>query len=177
MKRRGFIFSASALLLSGCGFELRRLDSIPFSAIYIDAPDENSLASNDWVFTRERVVAKKIRDALIAGGKTRVPDSPAQAEATLKISQESRSKSILTLSGAGRVKEYRLNFKVVYSVTGKAGQEIVGTNSIELSRDFTYDDSQLLAKSQEEKLLYRDMEDDAARQILRHLHGLKLSST
>jgi len=43
---------------------------------------------------------------------------------------------------------------------------------IDLSRDMIYDDSDLLAKNAEEKLLYRDMEDNAALRIIRRLQAL-----
>jgi len=40
---------------------------------------------------------------------------------------------------------------------------------IELNRNFAYDDSQILAKESEENLLYRDMQTDAAQQIMRRV--------
>ena len=42
-----------------------------------------------------------------------------------------------------------------------------------MSRDMTYSDTQVLAKAEEEKLLYRDMQNDAAQQILRRMAAVK----
>ena len=160
MKRRVFLIAAPALLLAGCGFELRRFDGVPFSSIYIDAVAGSGMAA-------------KLRNALAAGGKTRVVDDPAQAEVTLKIGKETRKRNILALSGAGQVTEYRLTFQMDYSVTGKAGQTLVEPSTIELFRDFSYDVSALLAKGAEENMLNLDMEDDAVQQIVRRLRSLK----
>jgi len=160
MKRRLFLAVIPAALVSGCGFQLRRLDGMPFASLYLDAPPGS-------------VVAQRIRNALISNKKTRLAASADQAEAVLKLGQEDRSKAILSLSGAGRVTEYRLGLRLTYSVIGKDGRSLAAAESIELTRDMTYDDAQLLAKSAEEQLLYRDMEDAAAMRIMRRLQSLK----
>jgi LPS-assembly lipoprotein len=162
MKRRVFLLAAPALLLAGCGFELRRLGGVPFSSIYIDAAAGSGMAA-------------KLRRALVEGGNTRVVDDPAQAEVTLKIGNESHKRTILALSGAGQVSEYRLNFQMTYSVSSKAGQTLVEPYTIELFRDFSYNPSALLAKGAEENKLTLDMEDHAMQQIVRRLRSLKAS--
>ena len=91
----------------------------------------------------------------------------------MQLGQEDRTKVILSLSGAGRVTEYRLGLRLTYAVIGKEGHSWAAAESIELTRDMTYDDSQLLAKGAEEQLLYRDMEDNAALRIMRRLQSLK----
>lgn len=161
MNRRHFVLAIPALILAGCGFELRRQDDIPFSRLYLDAPGAGNLAA-------------KLRDALVSGGKTQLVDKPANSQATLKLGSENRGKSILVLSGAGRVKEYRLSLRVTYSVLDRAGKALAEPVTVELFRDLTYDDSQLLAKTAEEGLLYLDMEDDMVKTILRRLHSLKI---
>ncbi len=90
----------------------------------------------------------------------------------LHIGQEVRSKTILSLSGAGRVTEYRLGLQLIYRIDDKDGRPLAAAESVDLSRDITYDDAQVLAKSAEEQLLYRDMEDAAARRIVRRLQSI-----
>ena len=41
--------------------------------------------------------------------------------------------------------------------------------SVELFRDITYADSDVLAKTQEEELLWQDMENDLVQQVMRRL--------
>lgn len=160
MTRRLFLAALPAVLLAGCGFQLRRLDGIPFATLYIDAPAGSA-------------VAQRIRSALARNRNTRLVATATEAEATLHLSQEARSKTILSLSGAGRVTEYRLGLTLRYSVSGREGAALAAEETIELARDLTYDDAQILAKAAEEELLYRDMDENAALRIVRRLQALK----
>lgn len=160
MKRRLFLALIPAALAAGCGFQLRRLGGMPFASLFVDAPPDSA-------------VAKRIRTALAADKKTRITATAGEADAVLKLSQEERTKTILSLSGAGRVTEYRLGLQFKYSVVARDESLLAAPESIELNRDLTYDDTQLLAKGAEEQLLYRDMEDNAALRIVRRLQALK----
>jgi LPS-assembly lipoprotein len=160
MNRRFFLAALPAALVAGCGFELRRLEGIPFASLYVDAPAGGA-------------VAQRVRTALAADKNTRLAATPAEAEAVLKLSAEERSKVILSLSGAGRVTEYRLGLRLTYSISSRDERLLAEPEHIELNRDMTYDDTQLLAKGAEEQLLYRDMEDSATRRIVRRLQSLK----
>jgi len=159
MKRRLFLAAIPAALAAGCGFQLRRLEGIPFASLYVDAPPGSA-------------VAQRIRNLLVSNKNTRLAASAGEAEAVLKLAPEGRSKAILSLSGAGRVTEYRLGLHLSYSVSGRDGRVLAEAETIELSRDMTYDDTLLLAKGAEEQLLYRDMEDSAARRIMRRLQSV-----
>lgn len=159
MNRRLFLTLIPAALAAGCGFKLRRLDGMPFASLYIDAPQGGA-------------VAQRIRNALISNRHTRLAAGASEAEAVLQIGPEDRSKTILSLSGAGRVTEYRLGLRLTYSVSDRDGRSLAAPETIELVRDMTYDDSQLLAKAAEEQLLYRDMEDSAAQRIMRRLQNI-----
>ena len=159
MNRRLFLAAIPAVLATGCGFQLRRLDEVPFASLYVDAPHGGA-------------VAQRIRSALILNKQTRLAASAAEAEAVLVLGQETRSKTILSLSGAGRVTEYRLGLQLTYAINDKDGRTLAAAETIELTRDITYDDAQVLAKSAEEQLLYRDMDDNAARRIMRRLQSI-----
>lgn len=159
MNRRIFLAALPAVLVAGCGFQLRRLENVPFASLYIDAPTGG-------------VVAQRVASMLTANKTTRLTATAEEAEAVLKLGQEERSKIILSLSGAGRVTEYRLGLKLTYSVSGKDGRVWAAAETLELSRDMTYDDTLLLAKGAEEQLLQRDMEDNAALRIMRRLQSI-----
>jgi LPS-assembly lipoprotein len=160
MKRRLFLAVIPAALAAGCGFQLRRLEGIPFASLYIDAPHGGA-------------VAEGLREALTSNKQTRLSATPAEAEAVLQLGQEKRTKVILSLSGGGRVTEYRLGLELRYSIVSQDGRALTAPETIELTRDITYDDAQILAKGAEEQLLYRDMEDNAALRILRRLQAIK----
>lgn len=159
MNRRLFLAVLPAALATGCGFQLRRLEGIPFASLYLDAPHGGP-------------VTQRVRNALASNKTARLTETASEAEAVLHMGQEVRSKNILSLSGAGRVTEYRLGLQLIYRIDDKEGRPLAAAESIELSRDVTYDDAQVLAKSAEEQLLYRDMEDAAARRIMRRLQSI-----
>jgi len=48
------------------------------------------------------------------------------------------------------------------------------SNEIFLRRELAFDDTQLLAKQQEEVLLYRDMQNDLVQQLMRRLAAAKM---
>jgi len=146
-------------LLAGCGFQLRGTAELPFETLYI--PGANSLAV-------------ELRRNVKAASKTRLVDSPAQAQAVLGFTQETRDKVILSFNTAGRVQEYRLRYSVGFRISDpKSGLVYLPTNEIQLTRDVTYNDAQVLAKETEETLLYRDMQSDMVQQILRRMVAVK----
>jgi len=58
---------------------------------------------------------------------------------------------------------------VVFKVHDGKGGEYVPTNTIELYREMTYSDVDILAKESEEQLLFRDMQSQAVGLILRRI--------
>jgi hypothetical protein len=80
---------------------------------------------------------------------------------------------ILSVSGTGRVSELRLLYRYAYRITDDKGRDLVPPGSVELFRDLTYDDSNVLAKQQEESLLWRDMESDLVQLLMRRLAAAK----
>ncbi len=149
-----FIALAGLAVLAGCGFQLRGQSPLPFNAAFVEAPPSC-------------VVAHLVRDHL--GQQTKLASQRDKADVIIKLSNDHRDKKILSLSGAGKVREYRLVHSVTVSVASPEGNEILAPVDIKLSRDISYSDAQVLAKEAEEAMLRRDMDEDTLRQILRRL--------
>ena len=147
----GFLLT---LLLSSCGFQLRGQSNLPFDTLHIAG------ATPMLVDLKRNVVA---------GSKTRLVDTPNGAEAILEIVQEAREKVILSLDTSGRVREYQLRYRVGFRVHDGKGQNWIPTGEIALTRDISFNDAQIIAKENEEALLYRDMQSDMVQQIMRRL--------
>ncbi len=143
------------LLLAACGFQLRGTASLPFETIHV--PNATS------------GIALDLKRNLRSGTSTRVLDDAKGAEAQLQFTEESRRKEILSLSAAGRVSEYRLVYRVAFRVSDGKGVDFLPPSAVTLTRDMTYDDSQVLAKEGEEQLLFRDMQLDMVQQIMRRI--------
>jgi LPS-assembly lipoprotein len=145
----------AAAFLAGCGFQLRGQASLPFETLYI--PGATPLAV-------------ELKRNVTASSKTRLVDSPDKAQAVLAFTDETRDKIILTFTSAGKVNEYRLRYRVGFRVTdSKSVQVFLPTSEIALTRDMSYNDAQVIAKENEEALLYRDMQTDMVQQIMRRL--------
>jgi len=141
--------------LAGCGFRLRGTAEVPFQTLYLPNADSG--------------IALDLRRYVQAGTRARVVDDPKQAEAVLAFTDENREKNILSLTGAGRVSEFQLKYRVGFRVHDGKGGDYVPLTSISLTRDITFSDTDVLAKEAEEQLLFRDMQSDMVQQIMRRL--------
>ena len=103
-------------------------------------------------------------------------DSAKDAQATFLQTAEAKEPIILSLSGSGRVREKRLRYRYGYRVVDDKGRDLIAPGIIELNRDISYADSDVLAKTQEEDLLWRDMENDLVQQLMRRLSMTKPSA-
>ncbi len=163
--RSSFIvmLTAATLLLPACGFQLRGGAQLPFNTIFVQAPPTSQFAI-------------QLRRAVQAGSSTRLTIAPEQAEVLLQILNEVQEKQILSLSGGGRVSEYLLRYRVSFRLTDSKNREHIPASEIMLQRDYSYNDSQALSAESEEAQLYRDMRNDAVRQLVRRLQSAKLQS-
>ena len=149
-----------ALSLAACGFHLRGEAKMPFSTIFIEAANSNSLLIGEL---RRLLVANHIQ----------LVSKPDQADMVLNISLELPEKQILTLGGSGRVSEFQLRYRVSLRAYDQQQREWLAADDLQLSRDFSYDDTQILAKEAEETQLYQYMRSDMAQQIMRRLSHAK----
>lgn len=147
-------------LVAGCGFQLRGAYSLPYESIYIAVADTSLVGAN-------------LKRAIRASGSTRLADTAADAQATFLPTVEAKDPVVLSYSSSGRVREKRLRYLYGYRVVDSKGRDLVLPGQVELSRDLTYADSDVLAKTQEEDLLWRDMETDLVQQLMRRLAAAK----
>jgi LPS-assembly lipoprotein len=110
-----------------------------------------------------------MKRALLAG-PTRIVATPAEAEAHLRVLQEEREKSVSTITASGRVYEYLLTLRVRYELLMPGREEpVIEPTRIEARRLISYSETAPTAKEAEEQLLYKDMQLDIGRQILRQV--------
>ncbi|MFT3759379.1 LPS assembly lipoprotein LptE [Thauera sp.] len=146
----------ACLLLSGCGFKLRGPQALDFATVHINASELSELGAS-------------LRRLIATTGSTRVVEDPAQADALLQVLANNRGREILSLTGAGKVREYQLTQTLRFQLLDRRGAALIPPTSISASREFTFDDSQVLGKEQEESLLYNDMQQDLLQQLMRRL--------
>jgi LPS-assembly lipoprotein len=149
------------MALTACGFHLRGMASLPFDSLYVAGSSQ---------------LASQIARTLRAGSQTRVTDNPNDAQVTLEIIGEQRERAILSLSSSGRVREITLIYRLSYRLYNRTSDQYMSPGEIVLRRDLSYTDTEVIAKEQEEVLLYRDMQNDAVQQLMRRLAATRVDS-
>ncbi|NCA26810.1 MAG: hypothetical protein EBU69_01795 [Methylophilaceae bacterium] len=154
---RYFLMLMMAISLAACGFHLRGLADLSFSKLYM----KGSIS-----------ISRDLNVALKTNGVTLVKN-PEDAEILVEMMNEGTEKRILSLGGTGAVREFELFYRVSFRIK-EASDELWGpVQMFEGRRDFSYLDTELLAKSYEETQLYEDMRRDAVREIMRRLVAQK----
>ena len=159
MSSRSLLALGALLLLSACGFQLRGSATVPFDTLYL--PRANTGIGLD------------LKRQIQAGTNAKVIEEQKQADAVLAFTEEIRQKEVLSLTSAGRVREFQLRYRVGFRVHDQRNRDYVPNTTIQLTRDVTFNDADILAKEQEEQLLYRDMQADMVQQIIRRLAAAK----
>ena len=130
------------LIISACGFQLRGDIQANFDSISISGGTSGF----------NKTLQRKFRQAGITIA------SASEAEKIVEIIENKFTKTILTLTGTGAVSEYQLDYEVTYRFKSKDGPWNLPV-TIEATSTYTYDDSDILAKDEEEKRLVSGMED------------------
>ena len=128
------------------------------SRTYVDAVDEYSL------FHRE------LRLGLQAAGVELV-DAPEQETAVLSILNDRTDQRVLSVSARNVPTEYEVYYTVEYWLYS-GEKSLLETQTLTLTRDYTYDSTLVLGKSREEELLRDAIVDDLVRIVLKRISTL-----
>lgn len=151
---------AFVLLLSGCGFHLRGAVMLP-----------QSMSNTVIVGADGSGLYYEVENALRnAGGK--VAQSVDATTSVLVIDSQQINRRVLSVDSQGRDAEYELVLKLVFSLRDPAGKVIADKDKVTVSRDFSFDPDNVLAKSEEEASLSSEMLRQAVEQMMRRLSAL-----
>ena len=148
---------ACALPLAACGFKLRQPPRLAFASVQLVG------------FPARSPFTDQLRRAIEASGSTRVVDAPAQAQVVLEALEDVRDKSVAAQSAAGQVREFTLRTRLRFRVRTPQGRVLIRDTELLLTRDMSYNETNALAKEQEEAMLYRGMQSDIVEQVMRQL--------
>ncbi len=144
--------------LEACGFRLR--GSL---GEFESMPPTHVLGQDPAVFD--------LRQFLRSGGTTVVED-PAQAGLLVTVADVTRSRRVLSVGTRGRVQEYELIYQIRFHAEDRDGRRFLEDRIVTQTRNFDFDEADVIAKSNEEEFLFRDMQRNAVMQILRLLQAL-----
>jgi LPS-assembly lipoprotein len=151
---------AVAAFSTACGLRLQGREATPqaFASAHVEAPDQQS----DFVQALTR--------SLMASG-VRVERDAARAEAVIRISRDQLREHVLSVSARNIPREYELTYRVEFSVR-RGEDELLAPQAAELTRDFTFDETILLAKEREQRVLEEALARDLAAIVMRQLAAL-----
>ena len=145
----------SLVLFQACGFHLRAGVELPavLEATYLQSKDLYS------------GIATELRLELQSAGAD-LTDQRDAATGVVVILNERSQRRVLSVGSAGRASEYELFEEVSFALEDPQGNVLLEPQTLRMTRDLVFDDTQLLGKVSEGELLRRQMQRDLARQII-----------
>lgn len=149
-----------AAFIGGCGFQLQGAGTLPstLTRTYLDSTEQHT------EFLGSLTSALRSRGAEIVA-------SPGEADSVLKIVEDVTGQRVLSVSARNIPQEYEVFYQVTFALE-VAGARASEPESLVVTRSYTYDETQVLAKSREELELRRSLADDLARRVLRRIEAI-----
>lgn len=164
MQRTPAILAAlSALLLSGCGFQLRGEANLP------PEMGRTQMIVNDEYST----LARRVRVILERSGVQFV--AAEQATAILEIPQNEVVTEVLTIADNARAREYRVTYTVRFRLTDAEGRELIDWQTLRQAREISFDEQQILASAREQEYLRDELAETMAQLLVARLESLYVS--
>ena len=146
------------LMIASCGFHMRGMTEISFKTI--------SLEGKELSFTKN---LKKVLNS----NKIAIVLPSENPELRVELIGEESEKRILSLSGQGLVREYEIFYRVRYRIKTLDSDIWSQENILETRRDFTFSDSNLIGKEEEERQLNESMRNEAISSLFNQIQLIK----
>ena len=158
--RAAVVLLCATVSLSACGWRLQGAAKLSptMTMTYVDAKD------------RYTEFNQALRERLRASG-AKVTERSADATAVVKIIKDQSGQRVLSVSARNTPEEYEVFYAVEYSVVS-GGNELIPPQKLELTRDYSYDTTAVLAKQREQAVLREALAQDLAGLVLRRLASL-----
>ena len=154
------VLVCAALSLGACGWRLQGTAKLSptMTVTYVDSAD------------RYTDFNRALRDRLRASG-AQVVERSTDATAVVRILKDESGQRVLSVSARNTPEEYEVFYAVEYSVTS-GGTELIAPQRLEVTRDYSYDTTAVLAKQREQAILREALAQDLASLVLRRLASL-----
>jgi LPS-assembly lipoprotein len=146
------------LIISSCGFHMRGMTEISYKIISLEGKELSFIKDLKKVLNRNKVA---------------IVSSTENPELRIELLSEESEKRILSLSGQGLVREFEIFYRVRYRVKTIDSEIWSQENIIETRKDFTYSDSNLIGKEEEERQLNEAMHNEAITNLFNQIQLIK----
>ena len=169
LRQRRLLVSAvliiAALVSSACGFHLRGsiVGAADVGSLFLDAE-------------RELSITQDVRDAL-TDLDFELADNRDDATILLRLTNEVMGDRVLSVTSDGSTSELELSLSVDMMITeseaGETPANLPGQvlNNVEVTREYTFDETNVLGKENEARILREEMQRDLVRQIILRLNA------
>ena len=159
MMGRALWVAGLCLLVAACGFQLRGTVDLPdaLTVVRVEAPDTNSQ------------FVRALNQRLVAAGARVVDEVDASR---LIIVDERLTNEPLAFGGDARVREFGLTFEVRYEVRDAAGELLLDSQVVLVTRSYEFDEQAILAASREQDNLATELRQMAVERVLASLSAL-----
>lgn len=151
-----------SLLLNGCGWHLRGMDSHQGPGALHLVPEE-----------RFSALTLAMREAMRLSG---VGDE-AGAQLQLHLGREELEKRVVAVTSIGSPAQYEMSLSARYSYKILGESRVTLPQTLSVERVFDFDPSSTVAKREEENTLLEEMRRDLARRILQQARYQQLPPT
>jgi LPS-assembly lipoprotein len=154
---------ACAMLLAGCGFQVRDAARLPpeMGSTQLVIDDEYSQLAR-----RVRLMLEQSGVRFVEGG---------EASAVLEIPENRVVTEVLTIADNARVREYRVTHTVKFRLIDAQGQELIGWQTLRQAREISFDEQKILATSREQEYVKKDLAETLARLLVMRLETIYVS--
>lgn len=147
-------------LIGGCGFELRKPLAMAFQSIALADFDARSQLADE--------LRRSLSDSV------RLVNAPSEAQVVLHALVDRSERSVASSTGTGQVRELQVRVRFTFRLTTPSDRELLAPTELLLARDMSYNETNALAKEQEEAQMIRAMQSDIVAQVMRRLAAVQL---
>ncbi len=158
---RGFFLllaGCGMLVLAGCGFHLRGgvMDRVQLPSTY--------LAGRAGALQQEVLHYLTVSEVPLA-------QSEKDAQLVIELIGEDVRRRVLSVGIDGKVQEYEVLYTATYEARRAGGKILIPRETLDAQRDYTFNESEVLAKDVEQERLVQDMRSDVVRRLMLRLRA------
>jgi LPS-assembly lipoprotein len=155
----GLIF----LLLQGCGFHLEGMQDMPRWLNNVAIINQNAHRDLKPTLIEE-----------LKGYGINICTNINKASYWLILEDDKNSEFITSVSSSTTPRQFQMTYAVKYKLQQANGKEIIPSSNAVVTRQFTINSNRVLGSDYEGDLLKKEMDKEAANQILEHIKDIKI---
>ncbi len=152
------LLALALVSVAGCGFQLRGAIALP--------PELERLHLAGEALSPE--FRDELRSALRGAGVA-ISDELAPGIPVLRVLAINSDRRVLSVASTGKVQEYELRYEVRFSVQRADGAPVLEPQTVQQTRDFRFEQTEVLGKSEEQDQLLAEMRRDVVGLMLSRL--------